>query len=198
MALKLLPSGDWAIRRCCGEGAGERRSFRCAAARVSLSLFFIYLLVLLWMSGVHTHAIVLMNVLGWHEMVQIVVPNDVCAQLCDCALQFESIWESKEIEFHVIMEERAMIYADANLMELVWNNLLSNAFKFTPSGGAVTLKQTSDDQGIWITVADTGCGMDKETLGHIYEKFYQGDSSRATQGNGLGLVLAWRVLQLMC
>ena len=52
---------------------------------------------------------------------------DVCRQLCDCILQYESAWEKKEIEMEVEMEDRAEIYADQDLMELVWNNLLSNA-----------------------------------------------------------------------
>lgn len=121
---------------------------------------------------------------------------DLCAQLSECALQFEHSWDQKNIEFIAELEDRVLVTGDEELLALVWTNLISNAIKFTPSGGTVTLSQTSDADEVTVTVSDTGCGMGQETVKHIFDKFYQGDTSHSTEGNGLGLALVQRILEL--
>lgn len=132
---------------------------------------------------------------------QAIVPQaeayDLCEQLCGCVMQFDALMESKGIEFEAELEDHAVITADESLLEMVWNNLFSNAMKFTPEGGKVILRQHRSADGIEVSVSDTGCGMDEETQKKIFEKFYQGDTSHSTEGNGLGLALVSRILQLL-
>lgn len=117
-------------------------------------------------------------------------------QLCECLLQFESVWEQKSIEIDTDIEEEVMIKADAELLSLVWNNLFSNAFKFTPEGGRVWVSLTATEKHAIVKVKDSGCGMSPEVGEHIFEKFYQGDTSHSVQGNGLGLALVKRVVDI--
>lgn len=121
---------------------------------------------------------------------------DLGEQLCECLLQYENLWESRGIGIETNLEEDVRVKADAELLSLVWNNLFSNAFKFTESGGCVTLSLSTEGKYAVVKVTDTGCGMTPEVGTHIFEKFYQGDTSRATQGNGLGLALVKRVVDI--
>ena len=122
---------------------------------------------------------------------------DLGEQLCESLLQYESTWERKNIEIETDIAEGVLVSADAELLSLVWNNLFSNAFKFTEEGGRVSLTLAADEKYATVRIADTGCGMSAEIGAHIFEKFYQGDTSHATQGNGLGLALVKRVVDIM-
>ena len=122
---------------------------------------------------------------------------DLGEQLCQCMLQFEDAWEQKNLNIETDLEEDVRIRSDAELLSLVWNNLISNAVKFTPEGGTIGLSLQTRDNWIVVSVSDTGCGIKPETGRHIFEKFYQGDTSHATQGNGLGLALVKRVVDIL-
>ena len=89
------------------------------------------------------------------------------------------------------------VESDPELLSLVWNNLFSNAIKFTEPGGTVGPKLCTDGGSAVVEVSDTVCGINPETAAHIFEKFYQGDTSHATQGNGLGLALVKRVVDII-
>ena len=122
---------------------------------------------------------------------------DLGEQLCESLLQFEDVWEKKNLEIETDIEEDVRIRSDAELLSLVWNNLISNAVKFTPEGGTITVRLHTEGDFVTVSVRDTGCGMKPEVGQHIFEKFYQGDTSHATQGNGLGLALVKRVMDIL-
>ena len=112
-------------------------------------------------------------------------------------MNFERVWEEKNIEIDTEIEEDVLIESDPELLTLVWNNLFSNAMKFTDSNGKVSLSLKTDGEFAVVRVSDTGCGISPEIGRHIFEKFYQGDTSHATQGNGLGLALVKRVADIV-
>ena len=122
---------------------------------------------------------------------------DLGEQLCECLLGFEDAWEAKGLEIETDLEDDVRIRSDPELLSLVWNNLISNAVKFTPDGGTIGLSLKTEGGSVVVQVRDTGCGMKPEVGQHIFEKFYQGDTSHATQGNGLGLALVKRVVDIL-
>ena len=122
---------------------------------------------------------------------------DLGEQLCECLLSFEDAWEKKGLDIRTDIAEGVELSGDAELLRLVWSNLFSNAIKFTNPGGCVTLRMFAEGDSAVVQVSDTGCGFGGEVGRHIFEKFYQGDPSHATQGNGLGLALVKRVVDIV-
>lgn len=138
-----------------------------------------------------------LNKLENQQIYPVAETYDLGEQLCECLLSFESAWEEKNLEIDTDIEEGVMVDMDAELLSLVWNNLFSNAMKFTEAGGMVTLSLKSEGKDAVVQVSDTGCGIAPEVGAHIFEKFYQGDTSHASQGNGLGLALVKRVVDII-
>lgn len=138
-----------------------------------------------------------LNRLENQKIYPVIKTYDLGEQLCESLLQFEGVWERREIEISTDIEEGVLVSADSELLSLVWNNLFSNAFKFTRDGGRVSLSVKADGEYATVKISDTGCGMTPEVGAHIFEKFYQGDTSHATEGNGLGLALVKRVVDIM-
>lgn len=126
-----------------------------------------------------------------------VAPYDLGEHLAECVLGFEDAWEKKSIALETEIAEGILVTADGELLSLVFNNLLSNAFKFTEAGGSVSVALFAEGEDAVVRVSDTGCGMSAEVGAHIFEKFYQGDTSHATEGNGLGLALVRRVVDIV-
>ena len=122
---------------------------------------------------------------------------NLTAQICECLLAFENVWDEKSIEIETDLEEDVKISVDPELLSLVWNNLFSNALKFTDNGGKVSVSLKVNNTAVEVSVADTGCGIPPYVGKHIFDKFYQADTSHATQGNGLGLALVKRVVSIV-
>lgn len=121
---------------------------------------------------------------------------DVSEQVCECLLNFEDILEQKSINVQTDIEDSVDVRSDREMMDLVFNNLFSNAIKFTEPNGTVSVTLSSVDAWAVVSVSDTGCGISKEVGARIFDKFYQADTSHATQGNGLGLALVKRVIDM--
>lgn len=122
---------------------------------------------------------------------------DLGEQLCESILQFEDVWEKKNLNIETDIQEEVRIRSDPELLSLVWNNLISNAVKFTSENGTIAVTLKAEGNLVEVSVRDTGCGIKPEVGQHIFEKFYQGDTSHATQGNGLGLALVKRVVDIL-
>ncbi len=116
--------------------------------------------------------------------------------LAQSVLAYESVCEDKGIELDCDFDD-VWMHSSESMLEIVFNNLISNAVKFTNNGGkvSVTLKKKADIA--IVSVTDTGCGMTKETGARIFDKFYQGDTSRSSEGNGLGLALVKKVINVL-
>ena len=110
-------------------------------------------------------------------------------------LLLEDFWTKKNLTLFPELEE---IYynGSAELLSHIWRNLLSNAIKFSPDGGELRVDLYRQNGEIVVKITDEGVGMDEETAKHIFDKFYQGDSSHKTEGNGLGLSIAARAATL--
>jgi signal transduction histidine kinase len=93
--------------------------------------------------------------------------------------------------------DEIVISSSRSYLEIVWNNLISNAIKFTEEGGTISVSAKWVDGCAVVKVSDTVCGIDAETGKHIFDKFYQGDTSHAGEGNGLGLALVKKVIDVL-
>lgn len=117
-------------------------------------------------------------------------------QLRQCILLLEAEWMRKNIEIVPELDE-VRYHSSEAILAHVWNNLLGNAIKFTPEGGTVYVTLTAADEGITVTVRDTGIGMTDEVREHVFEKFYQGDPSHHRHGYGIGLTMAQRAATML-
>ena len=123
-------------------------------------------------------------------------PFDLTEQVRKCILGFEPILENKKIEIITNLEEIIINY-DESMLEGVWNNLLSNAIKYSYEEGKIFINIKRQNDTVVVSVTDTGIGIDEITENRLFEKFYQGDTSHSGEGNGLGLALVKRIIDML-
>lgn len=116
-------------------------------------------------------------------------------QIRQVVLTFEQAWSDKNIELDIDLEE-VMIYGVESWTADIWSNLIDNAIKYSGEEGLLSIKMVEDKEKVIVKVKDSGIGMDENTVNHIFDKFYQADSSHKTVGNGLGLALVKRIVDI--
>lgn len=108
-------------------------------------------------------------------------------------LLLEPMWSKKNIDFDISLPKITYV-GNEPLLRHVWHNLFTNAIKYSGEGGKIKISLFAKDKKIIFSISDNGVGMSEDVKKHIFEKFYQGDTARKSEGNGLGLTLVKRIL----
>lgn len=116
-------------------------------------------------------------------------------QIREAILQLEQKWNSRNISFNLEIED-VKVKGNQSLLKEIWVNLIDNAIKFSPENSMISISAYSNEKYMVFAIEDRGEGMDEATCGKIFDKFYQGDTSHATEGNGLGLPLVRKIVEL--
>ena len=117
-------------------------------------------------------------------------------QIREVILSYEKQWTEKNIDLDIELDE-LYINSDEDMLNQVWANLIGNAIKFSNQNGIIKIRLTKKEGCVEFVIEDNGIGMSQETMEHIYDKFYQGDNSHSKEGNGLGLSLVKKILDLI-
>ena len=112
-----------------------------------------------------------------------------------CILLLEKKWSPKELVITADFNEHEII-ADVELLEQVWLNLLDNAVKFSPHGGSVGVNVRRAEDMLEVSIENHGPQIPPEQISRIYDKFWQGDHSHSMDGNGIGLSVSKRIVEL--
>ena len=116
-------------------------------------------------------------------------------QIRSCILMLERKWDSKNLDLQLEFGEH-QVQANEEQLKQVWINLLDNAIKFTPDGHTVQVRVSENEESLMVAIMNTGSEISPEDQKKIFHKFYQADQSHATQGNGVGLAVVKRIVQL--
>ena len=137
----------------------------------------------------------LMSRLDTQKIIPDKKPFSLDEQLRRCSILLSGQWTEKELDMTMDLDE-AVYVGDYDLMQHLWINLLTNAVKYTPKGGSITVTLKNEEKFIAVSVADTGKGIPPEDRERIFDKYYQTDKSHSKRGLGLGLAICKRIVQL--
>ena len=142
-----------------------------------------------------TSSVLLLSKLENQSIISNKTQFDLDEQIRKSLLALESAWEQKEIEFDIELDDTDYIGNEA-LLHHIWDNLISNAIKFSNHGGEISIRLQNLENQIVFTISDKGIGISEDAQKHIFDKFYQGDTSHKQEGNGLGLALVKKIIDL--
>ncbi|QOS78490.1 HAMP domain-containing histidine kinase [Paenibacillus sp. JNUCC31] len=111
-------------------------------------------------------------------------------------LILEPKWSARNLQLELALDDEIEICGNKHLIQQVWINVLDNAIKHSSGGGALKVGLWQRGGAVVFRLEDQGCGMSQETMRRMFDKFYQGDASRTMVGNGLGLTLVKRIVEL--
>lgn len=137
-----------------------------------------------------------LNKLESQTIVSQAADYDLSRQLVDTVLTLDDLFTAKTIELDCDIDDGVIVHADPGIVDLIWSNVLGNALKYTEPGGHVRLTQRAEGDMALVEISDDGCGMTTQETKRIFDKFYQGDTSHADQGNGLGMAMVRRAVDL--
>ena len=140
------------------------------------------------------------NVLNLSKIETQVILNDIQRfnigeQIRQSILLLDSKFQSKNILLDINIED-CYVNGNKEMLNQVWVNLLDNAIKFNNKNGIVSVNMKKEEGNIFINITDTGLGITRESIPKIFDKFYQGDRSHSTNGNGLGLTIVKKIIEL--
>lgn len=138
---------------------------------------------------------ILLSKLSSQQIVTDVEPYDLSEQIRQCSIILSKAWMEKKIDFDCELEE-VTFAGNRELMQHLWLNIISNAIEHTNKGGRIAISLCQDKENVCVAVSDNGEGMDEQTIKHLFDPYFQGDASHSSQGLGLGLSIAKRIVEL--
>ncbi len=142
------------------------------------------------------------NVLNLSKLEQQTILTDkkrcnITEQIRTTIVALDLKWSEKPVEFQMDSSEEIFAVGNEELLKQVWLNLLDNAIKFSPNDGQIKIVVCKTDDSVEVSISNQGENLSPETRKHMFERFYQGDTSHTTEGNGLGLTIAKKSLNFI-